>query len=257
MLKHIVMYSFGESSWYEGKLCVERFGPENTLLLFADTKSEDDDTYAWGRAAAKALGMAVTEIADGRDIWQVFKDERFLGNTRADPCSKILKRKLCDAWVAANYRPDECVLHYGISLFERERLDDITERVKPYKAESLLCQKPYPGPADVRKAVLEAGLWVQKLYRLGFSHANCAGMCVKAGQAHWAMLLEKLPSQYAIAEAKEEEVRQHLGKDVSILRDRRGGTLKPLPLAKFRQEIQAGREPDAAPTVGGCSCFSE
>jgi hypothetical protein len=255
-MKHVVQYSFGEASWYEGILCARKYGAGDTLLLFADTLTEDEDTYAWGRAAAGKIGAELVEISDGRDIWQVFRDERFLGNSRVDPCSKILKRQLCDAWVRQRYSPDQCVLHYGIGLFEKQRLDKIQARVAPYRAESLLCQPPYPTREHVRRAVLDAGLWVQKLYRLGFDHANCGGRCVKAGHKQWLKLLEAMPDRYADCEREEAGLRELLG-DVAILRDRRGGVSRPMTLTQLRLRHGHGEEIDAEQTVGGCACFQD
>jgi hypothetical protein len=43
-----------------------------------------------------------------------------------------------------------------------------------------------------------------------------------------------LPERYAYAQEREEELRSLLG-DVSILRDRRGGDSRPLPLSLLRE----------------------
>ncbi|MFG2312935.1 hypothetical protein ACGFS9_30310 [Streptomyces sp. NPDC048566] len=68
-----------------------------------------------------------------------------------------------------------------------------------------------------------------------FSHNNCGGTCVRAGQRQLKHLLEVLPERYAYAQEREEELRQLLG-DVSILRRRRGGEGRPLPLSLLREE---------------------
>lgn len=256
-MKHIVQYSFGESSWYAGKLTVERFGPDDVIHLFADTMSEDEDTYRWGRIGASKIGGHLVEIADGRNIWQVFRDSRMIGNTRADPCSRILNREICDQWIKERFKPDECVLYYGIGLFEKERADAIRARVLPYRAEFPLLAPPYPGPAQVREAVLAAGLWVQDLYREGFPHANCGGACVKGGQGQWLRLLEKRPDAFRHNEEQEEAVRRFLGKDVAILRDRRGGTTKPLTLQQLRLRSEAGEKCEEPGPAGACGCFAD
>jgi hypothetical protein len=35
-------------------------------------------------------------IADGRHPWEVYRDEKFIGNSLVDPCSRILKREIND-----------------------------------------------------------------------------------------------------------------------------------------------------------------
>ncbi len=253
-MKHIVNFSYGVGSWAEAKLTVEKYGKENVLLLFADTRYEDEDTYAWGEAAAANVGAELVKIADGRDIWEVFLDARFLGNTRADPCSKILKRAMCDQWVQFRYSPNQCVLHYGIDASESDRLRKIALRVAPYQAASLL-NASFLTKEQLHAWALKEGMWLQQLYQLGFPHANCGGRCVKMGQKGWAHLLAVMPERYAECEAKEEEVRQHLGKDVSILRDRRDGVTRVMTLKTFRLRLQGGGECDDS-GFGGCACFA-
>ena len=94
------------------------------------------------------------------------------------------------------------------------------------------------------------------LYRLGFSHNNCDGQCVRAGQGHYAHLLHVRPDAYAEIEATEQEVGEYLGKEVTILRERKGGESKPLSLRVFRERVQAN-EPYEKDLWGGCGCFIE
>ncbi len=93
----IVLYSGGVGSWAAAKRLVDQGA--DLLLLFTDTMTEDADTYRFLRESAANIDAELVEIADGRDIWEVFHDSRFLGNTRADPCSRILKRDLARKWI--------------------------------------------------------------------------------------------------------------------------------------------------------------
>ena len=65
-----------------------------------------------------------------------------------------------------------------------------------------------------------------------------------------------LPDVYRRHEAEEEKLRHRLGKDVAILRDRRGGKTRPLPMREFRERIEAGGQCDLF-DWGGCGCFGE
>ena len=95
-----------------------------------------------------------------------------------------------------------------------------------------------------------------RLYALGAPHNNCGGLCVRAGQAHFNWALRAIPSVYAEWEAKEEELRQHLGAKVSIMRDRRGGTSVPLTMRQFRERVESDGQLDLF-DWGGCGCMSE
>jgi hypothetical protein len=218
---HVLMNGYGLMSWCAGRRLLETVPRSDVLSLFCDVKDEDEDTYAWGRAGVDALGITRVEIADGRDPWQVFRDERFLGNSRADPCSKILKRELARKWMDANYPGATVVV--GIHAEEAHRLPDIAANWAPYPVRAPLCEGKIIGLWELEQWAAKAGLWRQELYRDGFAHANCGGACVKQGQGGFIRLLELRPARFAEVEAKEEAMRQFLGKDVAILKDRRGG----------------------------------
>jgi hypothetical protein len=102
----------------------------------------------------------------------------------------------------------------------------------------------------------ERGIEPPKLYAQGFAHANCGGACVRGGQGQWALLLEKNPARYREWEAEEHKTRVFLGKDVTILRDRRGGKVRPMTLEEFRNRIQAKAIDVDHNDVSACGCFT-
>ena len=65
-----------------------------------------------------------------------------------------------------------------------------------------------------------------------------------------------MSEKYAYREAKGEELRGFLRKDVSILKNRTGGKTVPLLLAAFREGLESGQSCDPL-DVGGCGCFFE
>lgn len=111
-LKHVVMFSGGNGSWAAAKRVVERYGPTDVTLLFTDTRMEDKDLYRFLLEAAANVGVPLTSIAEGRNPWHVFFDERLLGNSLKDPCSKILKRQMADNWLKANCDPAQTVCYH-------------------------------------------------------------------------------------------------------------------------------------------------
>lgn len=250
------MFSGGVGSWAAAKRVAERHGTHDLTLLFADTKTEDADTYRFMREAAANVGGQLVEIAGGRNIWEVFRDVRYLGNTQADPCSLRLKRQPCDRWLVDNCDPDETVVYVGIDWSEVHRFD----RLRVRRAEDLwtyeapLCDPPYLTKDDLHYWAAREGIAKQRLYVLGMPHANCGGGCIKMGQGGFARLLKADPCAFASWEENEERMREQLG-DVAILRDRRGGKTTPLTLRALRQRIERD-EPVDMFDIGGCGCFS-
>lgn len=156
----VAKVSGGTGSYSAARRYVDAHGSDSLHLLFTDTLCEDQDAYrfliasaanlygitlptgflpeiadfpAWeDRDAYKAfvtdlgartqmLMPAFHWIADGRDPWEVYEAESFLGNSKADPCSKILKREMADRWLRSNCDPAETTVLVGIDFEEGER----------------------------------------------------------------------------------------------------------------------------------------
>lgn len=257
MLTHIVQYSGGVGSWAAAWRVVQRYGPERIVLLFCDTLIEDADLYRFLEEGAQVLGLPVLRIADGRTPWEVFRDEKFLGNTRADPCSRILKRDLASRWIREHYTPDACRLYVGIDACQRDaiRFPAIQAGWAPYQMEAPLLWDP-PCDKDMAKGLaLRHGVVLPRLYAMGFAHNNCGGFCIKGGQAQFRRLAAQLPDVYAYHEAQEDALRDALGKNVAILRDRRRGRTIPLTLRDFRTRMQQQDLEIQETEEQSCQCF--
>jgi len=255
MMHWVGQFSGGLSSWVAAKRAAHKYGVENGVLLFADTGMEDEDLYRFLPEAAQNIGAPLITLKDGRTIWQVFQDVRFLGNHLVDPCSKILKRQLLNKWVAEHCDPLNTVLIYGFDWSEEHRLRRMIRYGGPWRYEAPLLEQPYLTRNDLMLMSRANGIEPPRLYKLGFPHNNCGGGCVKAGQASFALLLRMLPKRYLEWEQNEQAIRDYLERqDITILQDRSGGTKKPLTLKEFRERQQAGLQYDLE-DWGSCGCF--
>jgi len=264
-MKHVVPFSSGLGSWAAAKRVAERHGTDDLWLIFADVKGtnpsphagEDEDNYRFLKEAAADVGGTLVWLNEGRDIWQVFHDNRFLGNSRLANCSKFLKQQPCREWLDANCDPGDTIVYLGIDWTETNRMSAIERAYLPFKAQAPLTEPPYLDKADVQAMCVAAGMEIPRLYKAGFPHANCGGGCVRAGQAQFELLLREHPARYAYWEAHEQELRDYLDADVAILRDRAGGTVTPLTLHRFRERIESQPAMFDALDFGGCGCFVE
>lgn len=252
--QHVVMFSGGVGSWATAKRVAERHGTDGLTLLFADTKMEDPDLYRFLDEAAANVGGDLVKIEDGRDVWDVFFDVRFLGNSRVDPCSRILKRELMKTWMRENRDPETTTIYLGIDWTESHRMDRAAQNHAPFRVEAPMCEAPHLTKPEVFDWLTREGIEVPALYKLGFHHNNCGGFCVKSGQAQFENLLRKRPETYAYHEAREQEIREFLGKDVAVLRDRRGGGSRPMTLREFRERIEGQPDLFDKDEWGGCGC---
>jgi len=251
---HVVFFSGGISSWVLAKRVAAKYGTDNLKLLFTDTMIEDEDLYRFLKEASQNVGGELVWIKEGRTPWEVFKDVKFLGNSRLDPCSRVLKREPAKKWIHTNYPdPTSVRLWLGMNWDEEHRLIRSQKFWEPYQVDSLLMEPPMLFQTQLLELLDEEGIEAPRLYKLGFPHNNCGGGCVKAGHAHFRHLLEKIPEVYAEWEANEKDMQEFLGRDVTILKDRTGGTTKPLSLKQLRERNSS--EYDLF-DWGGCGCFA-
>lgn len=228
---------------------IERFGADNVAPVFCDTHSEDSDLYRFLDDCDKAFGVKTTWIADGRDVWEVARDVRFIPNSQTGQCSRILKREMFAAW-AAQAQP--ALVAYGFSAEEPERCERQAASSE-FPCWFPLLDKPIVCGGDAKRIIQAHGLRIPRLYELGYEHNNCGGFCFKAGQRQFAHLLLDNRCLYLYHEGKEQEMREVLGKDVAIMKDRRGGVVRPMTMREFR--LAMDRQPDFFnETDGGAAC---
>lgn len=253
-MRHVIQFSGGVGSWATGRRVVDEHGPADVTLLVANTNYEADDWLTFVNACHANLGCEMVMLDNGgRDIWDVFREARFLGNTRVDVCSRMLKREPLRAWLEQNCEVDETIVYLGFDWTEEHRVDRARPRWEPWTIAAPLCDPPYRMKQEWIVDLTALGIAIPKLYGAGFPHNNCGGACVKAGQAQWAKLLEFDRARYLDAEKHEQALRVDLG-DVAILRDRRGGVTKPYTLETFRLDLEAQAEFERE-DWGACSCM--
>jgi hypothetical protein len=258
--KHIVFFSSGISSWAAAKLVAEKKGTRDLILMFMDTNIEDDDNYRFLKeAAANVLGTGpeggqLIWLTNEEDPFDVFKRKRFMGNSRVDPCSRILKRERADDWISKHFTPDECICYVGIDWTEEHRFTRLAERKLPYVFEAPLIQSTMTKKDTLAWARSEL-LTPPRMYNMGFQHANCGGFCIKSGQAQFKKLWENFPDRYLEYEKREEDVYASIGKKNPFLRKTIDGKLHYITMREFRQlYLEPGGEVDEL-DWGGCGCF--
>lgn len=264
-MKHVVMFSGGIGSWAAAKIVADKHGTDDLYLLFTDVKGdnpsvhvgEDEDTYRFIYDAVKDIGGRFIYLNAGKDIWQVFKESRYLGNSRLAKCSHELKQKPARAWIDENCKPDETVIYLGIDWTETHRLEAIIRNYLPFKVEAPLTDQPYYTKEQLFEMAENAGLKLPRLYKLGFAHNNCGGGCVRAGQGQFKHLLDTMPERFAEWEKQEQLMQQHLDKDVTILSEVVDGVKKPLPLIELRRRSDEQPAMIDIYDIGGCACFVE
>lgn len=295
-MNHVIFYSGGLGSWATARRVVRERGKDNTFLLFTDTLIEDEDLYRFlietagqmygigvsdliiktkeipstheemehRKSFLDELGRSVSEripnfawINNGQDVWDVFYEKRFLGNSRLAHCSHVLKQDLAREYIFYNFFPVNTTLYLGLDWTEEHRTKAPAKNWKPFNTEFPLCEKPFLTNVDHVKELERIGIEAPRLYAMGFAHNNCGGFCVRGGQGHFANLLKQRPELYAYHERREQEIIEFLDQDVSILRKQRDGVRYNYTLKELREDIERGETNINLTDIGGCGCFAE
>lgn len=178
-MHHVMFYSGGVASYISAKRLVAKYGKDFVTLLFTDTKYEHEDLYRFLDETSNLLNTTLVKIADGRNPWQVFKDTKYLGNSRVDPCSRILKREQAQKWVNKNCTPATHKLYLGYAQDEKHRLVRSQRFWSPYFVDSPLMWENNITKQDMLNECRLDGIEPPELYNLGFPHNNCGGFCIK------------------------------------------------------------------------------
>lgn len=272
-MKHIVFNSAGIGSWATGMRVAQQYGTDNLIQLFTDTKKlndshphrgEDEDAYRFLREGSAVIGGALEWVSAGKDVWRTFEDARYMGNSRIDPCSRILKREMARKWIEERFKPDEVTLYIGIDWTEAHRAVKNKKFWEPYNVEFPMTDAPYMDKEQMCQWAESLGVKRPILYELGFAHNNCGGFCVKAGLGQFYNLLKTMPDRYQYHEQKQEELFGVLGKRVPFLRQTVNGELQYISLKEYREqieEIERNQQEVACQIdlfdIGGCGCFGD
>ncbi|PAF31891.1 hypothetical protein [Paenibacillus sp. 7516] len=290
-------YSGGIGSMTAAKRDAEQHGIKDMYLLFTDTLIEDQDLYRFLiESAAKIFGLPnpvrllrmcadipgvqdmdlrrshlsrisklamehnpnLVWISEGREPWEVFRDERWIGNSRVAQCSSELKQKISRQWVESRYNPSEAIIYVGIDWTEIHRMKGIERGWAPYQVAAPMTETPYWDKQEMLHALKLDGIRKPRLYDMGFVHNNCGGFCVRAGQGHFINLLKENRELYLYHEQKEIEMQRFLEReDVSILTRTKNGQEETLTLQQLRKEWEQGlgNQIDLS-DIGGCGCFA-
>lgn len=258
MKHHVVSLSGGTASAVAADRVINRYGKDDVILWFADTLWEDEDLYRFLDDCSAKWNLPITRTAEGRNPLEVAEDRSIIPNNRIAPCSLDLKQLPFKAFIADLPKP--ITVHLGLDWTEEHRMERPRAEYEALDGVSVdypLTWRPRPDGMYYRQ--VEAwGITPPRLYDLGFPHNNCGGRCVRQGIKEWLRLKSAFPKRFAEVRDWEQMQRAKGGARATfgILRDRTGGTSKPVTLA----DVEQRKENDAqiAMFAGDAfSCFCE
>lgn len=217
MKNHIIFFSGGKSSFAVADWVKDKYPEDNIVLYFTDTLWEDEDLYRFIYEVSDKLELPLLYHSRGITPPQLMVKQKFMANNRVGTCSKELKIKVSSDYLKKGIVPEiekwyneeflkepnfceDATLYFGIGFDEMHREGPIKANWKPYKVVMPLIENII----DNDKVLKKYDIRQPRLYDMQFSHNNCKGRCVKAGQGHFKNLLMK--DEKTFIELKEQEI---------------------------------------------------
>jgi len=243
---NIASYSGGKLSAIMVEKLLVRGG--DIEIIFMDTGIEDDDNYRFmqqcrDRWQALYPAAKYTVLAEGRTPYQVFSDQHLIPTGRAIPCTERLKIEPFARYMKG-FAPADITIHIGYDFSEIHRCEPTRANYarRGWAVDFPMLWKPIE-LRNYDEIIREWGIEPPRMYGIGYSHANCGGMCVKQGAGDWIKTLINFPERFAQAENWEREMRKNeINAKYTILTRVRNGVEENLSLETLRVEYQANNQ---------------
>lgn len=214
-MKHIVQFSGGAASAYVGWLVVNKYGKENTVLLFHDTKAEHEDAYRFRQQVAEYIGLPITEASDGRSLWEVIYDNHCIPDDGRFPfCTRILKLEPADKFLSSLTEEFTVYNGFGINEWNRVQKAKVRAEMAGYEAKSILCERMI-SDKEVKRIIRDQWkICLPEPYQ-HLQHNNCIP-CFKGGKGHFFKVWKYYPEQFELAKQVEIDIGHTVFNDCSL-----------------------------------------
>lgn len=210
---HIVQFSGGAASALVAKIVSDEFGKENTILLFHDTKAEHSDAYRFRRQISQFIGVPITEMSDGRSLWELIDDHNCLPSFHIPFCTDELKLRPAEKYLQ-QFNPSEYILYNGFGLDEWQRVQRAVARSEALGriVKSPLFEKRINNAKEIIRN--DWKICLPEPYK-NLKHNNCIP-CFKAGLGHFHKCWKYYPIEFQLAVEKEKQVGHTVFKDCCL-----------------------------------------
>lgn len=224
---------------------------KNVVVVFQDTKNEDDDTYRFLKDCEKLYSQPIELISRiGRDyksiedVWFRFQS---LAVAHGAICSTVLKREVREAY--QDLKTDYAQV-FGFDKNERGRHIAMRRNYPEINVFSPLVDLGL-SKADCARMFIKMGIKPPVAYTLGFQNNNCLKTgCVRGGIGYWQKYREVFPDRFDRMAEREHALTNLKGEPVTICKDQsKGGGLvflKPHPDYPHMKDLSMmkGRQPE-------------
>lgn len=213
-MKHIVTFSGGANSAYMSKIILDKYPKEDVVLLFHDTKAEHEDAKRFRIEISKYLNKDITEVSDGRSLWELILDYNCLPSQFIPFCTQQLKLNQRKKYLKTI--KEDFIVYIGYDINEPRR---IQKQMAFCEKENIKCEYPL---VDKKMTSEQCKSIIMNDWKIclpfpytNLKHNNCIP-CFKGGKSHFLSVLKYYSEEYHKAEQLEEQLGYTVFKDISL-----------------------------------------
>jgi len=196
--KAVCHFSCGSTSAIATKLALEKFGPENVEIIYADPGAEHPDNQRFLKECEEKLfkkKVTIVKSKKYKTIFDVFEDKKVLNFVTGAPCTTEMKKIPIRDYLGAR-------LYDEVQVFGYDPKDAGKGRVDKFRMNNPDLTTWFPlveeniSKGECLTWLEGLGIPIPQMYRLGFSNANCVG-CVKAENiSYWQSIRKNFPDTF-------------------------------------------------------------
>lgn len=247
-MTEIVNFSMGICSAYIA--CRLQETCHTPICLFSDTKREDEDTYRFGHEVVSKFGLNFVEASDGRDLWDIWKEQNIIPARQITQCSRVMKIEPAHKWVAEFDGTGFVSYGYDIDEIERAERTESKWKHKHFKPRFYLIEWGV-SKQQCFGYFQDHNIKPPRMYK-HFQHGNCLP-CKNFRRLDWEALQYHYPPLFKKALDFEEETGLKWMQDADMPRLIDLPVINSAPSRKGRHKL-AGDEPAFSFDMGCDAC---
>jgi len=202
----VVWWSGGITSAVATKMTLENAQPnEKVIILTTETGSHHPDHARFKKDCEEWYGQEIVELHHPKytDHFDCLRRNRFINSPSGSKCTNALKQDVRKKWEKENTH------HVSVWGFEAGKKEiNRAERVRanqPHVKHKFPLIEAGLTKQDCLRIVLEAGISLPVMYRLGYNNSNCIA-CPKGGMAYWNKIRRDFPEHFRTMAELEREI---------------------------------------------------
>ena len=250
-VKHLVQFSTGAASAEVAWRVVDEHGPETSCCSPPTPSREDDDNWRFAREVVDRLGCEWVILARWPDADGGRPGHRCVPSNRMAVCSRVLKRELLDTYRAEHFDPASTIVYLGYDWTELHRVEAAQKHWAPWTVDCPLTRPPHLWKQQILDLFRERGIEPPRLYGYGLRSCELRRRRASAaGRPSGRCCCRSTGPATSNGKPRRRRAARLLGKDVSILRDRTGGTPNPSVAAVFPRAHRTASRPCSTAMTG-------